>query len=535
VVVLEDMLALKATRQIDLAHEHVARVSVAVVIAIVRTAVIASAEITFTVVVAGMLPGTTYYWKIVAHNVNGSATGPVWSFTTPAVTALTPLTGATGIGETPTLSWSPAGESYDNVYFGTSPTPIASGNYIGTVANPGGANPTGSVAPGTLAPLTTYYWQIDTFSGGGHLASAIFSFTTLDPSAMTFVIGGVDRSAVTIIEQTAITQNANGTPSTAALAVRDFTPRPTVGMAVSISQGSTVVFSGEVIGCALVQEAALVQPRWRLECQDFTFAANKRLVTKAWDTVSASSIAADIVSSFAPGFTVGQLQGGLPATSFGCVFETVSAALTRLAQRVGASWKWIGNDLYFRGTSTLGNPADLTLSNTTWHDLQHEIGIDSVFTRVIVGGGGTLGGSATVVAPGALAGAPIPLSQAAGFAPSGYALITFPIPGSYPAITRTLFVSYSAVYNGGLIAAPTSYPVWVSAVSGAGNHTTGLFYYAQSFVTSAGETGIGPIGSAFISTFPPGYTTTGTVTLDLITPADPSVTRSTSTGPSRAA
>lgn len=31
-------------------------------------------------------PSTTYYWKIVAFNDGGSATGPVWSFTTPAAT-----------------------------------------------------------------------------------------------------------------------------------------------------------------------------------------------------------------------------------------------------------------------------------------------------------------------------------------------------------------------------------------------------------------------------------------------------------------
>lgn len=31
---------------------------------------------------------TTYYWKIVAFNDGGSATGPVWSFTTPAATAI---------------------------------------------------------------------------------------------------------------------------------------------------------------------------------------------------------------------------------------------------------------------------------------------------------------------------------------------------------------------------------------------------------------------------------------------------------------
>jgi hypothetical protein len=32
--------------------------------------------------------GTTYYWKVVAFNDGGSAVGPVWSFTTPAATAV---------------------------------------------------------------------------------------------------------------------------------------------------------------------------------------------------------------------------------------------------------------------------------------------------------------------------------------------------------------------------------------------------------------------------------------------------------------
>jgi hypothetical protein len=43
-------------------------------------------------------PGTTYYWQIVAANANGTATGPVWSFTTdiaPSVAIASPPSGAT--------------------------------------------------------------------------------------------------------------------------------------------------------------------------------------------------------------------------------------------------------------------------------------------------------------------------------------------------------------------------------------------------------------------------------------------------------
>jgi hypothetical protein len=35
-----------------------------------------------------LLPSTTYYWQIVAFNDGGSTAGPIWSFTTPAATAI---------------------------------------------------------------------------------------------------------------------------------------------------------------------------------------------------------------------------------------------------------------------------------------------------------------------------------------------------------------------------------------------------------------------------------------------------------------
>lgn len=52
-----------------------------------------------------LLPSTTYYWKVVAFNDGGSATGPVWSFTTPrANDIIFTLAGAVLRGRFDTLS-----------------------------------------------------------------------------------------------------------------------------------------------------------------------------------------------------------------------------------------------------------------------------------------------------------------------------------------------------------------------------------------------------------------------------------------------
>lgn len=47
---------------------------------------IVAPKIQSTSYVPTLLPATRYYWKIVAFNAGGSATGPVWSFLTPAAT-----------------------------------------------------------------------------------------------------------------------------------------------------------------------------------------------------------------------------------------------------------------------------------------------------------------------------------------------------------------------------------------------------------------------------------------------------------------
>jgi hypothetical protein len=116
--------------------------------------------------------GTHYYWKIVAKNSCGDATGPVWDFTTCTLpgtpSAPSPSDGATDISLNADLDWADASgaTSYD-VYFGTSPTPTY---YSTTVAS--------ELALPRLDASTQHYWQIVAKNSCGNTSGPVWDFTT---------------------------------------------------------------------------------------------------------------------------------------------------------------------------------------------------------------------------------------------------------------------------------------------------------------------------------------------------------------------
>lgn len=126
-------------------------------------------------------PSTTYYWKVVPKNSNGSASATTWSFTTgtgagvPGVASTpSPANGATLISKCgPSLSWTaPAAgcngaTSYD-IYFGTAASPPFVSNTTST-----------SWSPGLLSGLTTYYWKVVAKNAAGDaVGSSTWSFVT---------------------------------------------------------------------------------------------------------------------------------------------------------------------------------------------------------------------------------------------------------------------------------------------------------------------------------------------------------------------
>ncbi len=125
----------------------------------------------------GLIPGTTYYWRIDEVNEadpNSPWKGPVWSFTIPPKTAYNadPADGAKFIDPNADLSWTPGfGGKLHTVYFGES---------FDDVNNAAGGLPQGvtSYALDTLEPDKTYYWRVDEFDAMATYKGNVWSFTT---------------------------------------------------------------------------------------------------------------------------------------------------------------------------------------------------------------------------------------------------------------------------------------------------------------------------------------------------------------------
>ena len=126
----------------------------------------------------GLVPGTTYYWRIDEVNPdepNSPWKGDIWNFSIPPKTAYnpSPADGAESVGpENVTLTWTAGyGAKLHTVYFGESYDEVNNA----TVGNPTG---TTSYNPGPLEAEKVYYWRVDEFDAIATYKGDVWSFST---------------------------------------------------------------------------------------------------------------------------------------------------------------------------------------------------------------------------------------------------------------------------------------------------------------------------------------------------------------------
>ena len=126
----------------------------------------------------GLVPGTTYYWRIDEVNEadpNSPWKGDVWSFSIPPKTAYNPnpADGAESVDLGARLSWT-AG-------FNAKLHTVFISEDFDTVANATVGVPLGTTTydPGPLKAAKIYYWRVDEFDGIQTHKGDVWSFTTL--------------------------------------------------------------------------------------------------------------------------------------------------------------------------------------------------------------------------------------------------------------------------------------------------------------------------------------------------------------------
>ena len=125
----------------------------------------------------GLVPGTTYYWRIDEVNAPPDETihkGDVWSFSIPPRKAYAPdpADGADSVPVNAELTWTPGlGAKLHTMYFGED---------YDTVANATGGIPVGGASynPGPLKTAKIYYWRVDEFDAITTYKGDVWSFTT---------------------------------------------------------------------------------------------------------------------------------------------------------------------------------------------------------------------------------------------------------------------------------------------------------------------------------------------------------------------
>jgi len=130
----------------------------------------------------GLVPGTTYYWRIDEVETDGVTKhrGTVWSFFIPSSKAYNPVPpdGAKFVAAGVTLTWAAGlGAELHTVYFGDDPDTVA--NAVGGITQMHT-----QYYPGALEFDRTYYWRVDEFDGAATHKGDIWSFTTMPADAL---------------------------------------------------------------------------------------------------------------------------------------------------------------------------------------------------------------------------------------------------------------------------------------------------------------------------------------------------------------
>lgn len=285
----------------------------------------------------------------------------------------------------------------------------------------------------------------------------------------------------------------NDRPNTAQFTVKGVIP--TIGQEVIVTLGSINNLSRRFAGNIVSSDQGYVGSPANFETNvraiDYTWGLGRRLVNAQFSNTTVAAIAANLIASYASGYTTSVASdiGAVLIDSISFpIGTTLPSALKQLATRAGGSLSCDYHKvvrLFFNDTTNTP-PTTLTSAHPSLEDFVITYDASQMLTRVFVQGGGV-----NALAPVAVGETIIPLEFGDWYQAAGGLVSCGPQRIAYTG--RQLGGAGSLVGPG---ASPSSAPI--AALSTGSGIEDGTHGYAVTFVTGSGESVAGPIVSVAV-------------------------------------
>ena len=313
------------------------------------------------------------------------------------------------------------------------------------------------------------------------------------PTHIRIILGGIDIThpdapTRVLYKSLTIRDIVFDTPNTCSLTL--YGDAPNVGEPIEVwvnSNAPVLLFGGEV---QTVEQTYKGQPTTVIHpvtAIDDTARANRKRPLRPYVNVSASTIARDLIATYAPGFSSAGVESNLPAVSinFDGSEGGMKGCLTALAKLIGGYWYFENKTLYLFVTPPGPSPDPIDATPGRFlHDPPITWTMDKSQVRTRVYGKG----ASTRITTGIAAATDlVPLENAEMFNPAGGQAIAGITPEG--AASRVLTYTGTQLGGGGGLVGPGAAPsalLGLALLTGAGIET-GVHRYAYSFVTASGE------------------------------------------------
>jgi len=343
------------------------------------------------------------------------------------------------------------------------------------------------------------------------------SLAAVRATAVRVTIGGVDvggSSGAQRVKQGSMTIRdvVNDAPNTAAFVVVGTAPTDGQDVRVSLNADAPrLLFNGTIQADDMTYVGAPLAFIWPVSAVDDLFRLNEKRPFGTWVDTSVTTIAQAIIAAFAPGFTSTHVAVGLPTVSI--IFdglEEFSACLARLATAIGGYFYVEDLDLHLFQTEVTDPPLDLDSTPDRFeNDPPITVRVDRSQLRNRVYGKG----HGENVSMDVLAGETIiPLDDVVMFNPLGGRAVGGTTPDG--AQSQRLIYTGVQLSSGGALVGPGVTPsvAMVGTSAPGAGLGAGLYTYAYTWVTAAGDTLPSPLGTVTTgdTTDPAGVTMSAT-------------------------